>query len=74
VAISPFKQATKTVILSSGLHGVEGPVGSAIQLAFLEREWSVWRCSTDISVVLIHALNPFGYAHGRRPNEENALV
>ncbi len=60
------------VVVSSGLHGIEGFVGSAIQLAWLRRlaagaatlpEWT--------RVVLLHALNPHGFAWRRRANERN---
>jgi predicted deacylase len=61
--------ARKAVIISSGLHGVEGFVGSAIQLALLCDYLPHIR--QDIAIVLIHALNPFGFAWCRRSNEDN---
>lgn len=61
----------RAVIVSSGVHGVETPLGSAVQLATLQR----WRDSPpttdDFGVVLVHAVNPFGYAMRRRFNENN---
>lgn len=62
-----------TVLISSGLHGVEGFFGSAIQLAIL-RERAESRLSTQLSkvrLVLVHALNPFGFSRVRRANEHN---
>jgi hypothetical protein len=58
-----------TVVITSGVHGVEGYLGSAIQLAWLDR----YRASQDSQVkfVLVHAVNPFGFAHDRRWNEDN---
>ncbi|GLD99935.1 hypothetical protein PINS_up008663 [Pythium insidiosum] len=53
----------------SGTHGVEGFAGSAIQSKILEQA-PTWG-STGPSVVLIHALNAFGFAQLRRFNEHN---
>ena len=61
-----FGQGPKALILSSGLHGVEGFAGSAIQLDLIQRG-----LPDDIRVVLVHALNPFGMAKSRRVNENN---
>ena len=61
-----FGDGPKALILSSGLHGVEGFAGSAIQLDLIRRG-----IPNDIRVVLIHAINPFGMAKIRRVNENN---
>lgn len=58
-----------TLLHISGTHGVEAHAGSAVQLALLER----WRASgppEGVRVVLVHALNPFGFKFGRRWNED----
>ena len=57
------------IVVSSGVHGVEGFFGSAVQLSLLER----LRDASESSVryVLIHAVNPYGFAHLRRADEEN---
>lgn len=55
---------------SSGVHGVEGYAGSAIQTAMLHG----MHCSGDLPKVrcmFIHAINPHGMAHFRRWNENN---
>ena len=70
VAISPPADADRVLVISSGLHGVEGPFGSAVQLALMER-WQRDGCPTGIRCVLVHALNPFGYAWSRRCDGEN---
>lgn len=59
-----------TLVISSGIHGVEGFFGSAVQLALLDRLQQTSR-RADIRYVLIHALNPFGFSHIRRVNEDN---
>ena len=61
-----FGEGAKALILSSGLHGVEGFAGSAVQLDLLRRG-----LPDDIRVVLLHALNPYGMAKLRRVNENN---
>ena len=61
-----FGSGKKTLVLSSGLHGVEGFAGSAIQLQMLQGG-----LPDDIRVVMLHVLNPYGMAHIRRVNENN---
>lgn len=61
----------RLLILSSGTHGVEGYAGSALQLAYLTRYGGAKPLGRHDGVLLVHALNPFGYAHGRRANEHN---
>lgn len=62
--------APRLIVLSSGLHGVEGPFGSAVQVATLEGEIA-HTLPGDAALLLIHALNPYGFAHSRRFNEDN---
>jgi Protein of unknown function (DUF2817) len=47
VAIFGNLDASKAVVISSGLHGVEGLFGSAVQLATIVREASAL-CGIDI--------------------------
>jgi hypothetical protein len=56
----------KAFVHSSGLHGVEGFAGSAIQLQWLDE--GVPSLPADTAVVLIHAVNPYGMAWLRRVN------
>jgi hypothetical protein len=71
VAICGSPNSRQSVVISSGLHGVEGFLGSAIQLALLEKYQLITSLPSDIRVVLIHALNPYGFAWRRRWNENN---
>lgn len=61
-------KAKNLLVLISGTHGVEGYCGSAAQVDFL-------RClptlETETAVLLVHALNPYGFAFDRRVNEDN---
>ena len=69
VAFSPNEQADRRLVISSGIHGVEGFFGAAVQFAALD-EW-IDELPDHVSCLFIHAVNPFGYAHLRRFNEEN---
>jgi Protein of unknown function (DUF2817) len=62
------KRPRRLLLHSSGIHGVEGFAGSAIQLQFLD---SLPRLEGDRAIVLVHFLNPYGVAWLRRVNEEN---
>jgi hypothetical protein len=64
-------QPARLVIVSSGLHGVEGFFGSAVMQAWLEQRAKRLAIQNDMALVLIHALNPFGFAWRRRCNENN---
>lgn len=63
--------ADRIVVVSSGLHGVEGFFGSAVQSAVLEEALGSWRPPEDGALLLIHGLNPWGMAWRRRVNEDN---
>lgn len=69
VAISPGDSSAPTLVVSSGLHGVEGMFGSAVQLAWLKDAPDQHEHS--VRQVLIHTLNPYGFAWSRRVNEGN---
>ena len=63
-------RAARLLVLSSGIHGVEGYFGSAVQLAWLDA--LAHRAPTvETGVLLIHAINPYGFAWRRRWNENN---
>lgn len=69
VAVGP-REASTVIVINSGTHGVEGFLGSALQQSIIsENLWSY--TPHDVRWVLIHALNPWGYAWLRRTNESN---
>jgi len=61
-------RAPKLMIHSSGVHGVEGFVGSAVQIAALEKGIQI---PSGLGLIFVHILNPFGMAWLRRVNENN---
>ena len=66
------RTAERAVVVSCGLHGVEGFVGSAIQLGWLRRLGAAaLRVPERTRVVFLHAINPYGFAWRRRANERN---
>ena len=62
--------ARRALLVASGTHGIEGFCGSGIQ-QFLLREGLAARIPDDVALVMIHAVNPWGFAHLRRVNEDN---
>lgn len=61
--------ANHTVLVVSATHGVEGYCGSALQSHWLASHAHQRPAGTR--VVMIHALNPYGFAWVRRVNEDN---
>ncbi len=70
-ALSPGRDAPRAVVVSSGLHGVEGFIGSAVQAGLLESYSDKFQLPSGVRCVFLHGLNPYGFAYIRRPNEEN---
>ena len=65
------RDSPATLVLSSGLHGAEGFAGSAIQHQLLTAQLDGLDWPHAMSLVLVHALNPYGFAWLRRVNESN---
>lgn len=62
--------APNVVFIVSGTHGVEGFCGSAIQSGLLADDLAL-ACPDTVALVFVHAINPFGFAHRCRTNEDN---
>lgn len=60
--------ASKMLIVLSGVHGVEGFSGSAIQSGVLGLGAPR---HADTAVLHVHAINPYGFSHLRRVTQEN---
>jgi Protein of unknown function (DUF2817) len=71
VATTGAERPARVVVVSSGLHGVEGFLGSAVQAALLEESLRGWTPPAGAALVVMHALDPFGFSWIRRVNEEN---
>lgn len=70
IAVIGDTGAKKVLIISSGTHGVEGYCGSALQLHAMQQ--GLYEMITDDCVCyLVHTINPYGFSHNRRVNEDN---
>jgi hypothetical protein len=66
--------AARLLIVLSGVHGVEGYCGSAVQTGLLELGEPAQLLGAkahDTAALYIHALNPYGFSHSRRVTQEN---
>jgi hypothetical protein len=67
--------APKVLATISGTHGVEGFFGSATQIEWLRRaKVAPLPKNSEVAVLHIHAINPYGFAWLRRSNEDNIDV
>ncbi len=62
--------ATNMLVMISSTHGVEGHCGSGAQIAWLHTGGPV-KLPKDTGALLVHAINPYGFAWTRRVNEDN---
>lgn len=69
-ALGP-RDAQKALLLICGTHGVEGYFGSGVLTGLLQ---SGVAPPDDARLVMIHALNPFGFAWNRRVDENNVDI
>ncbi|HYF58859.1 MAG TPA: M14 family metallopeptidase [Burkholderiaceae bacterium] len=72
VAVLGPDDAASVVLLHSGTHGVEGYCGSGIQHALLADGGEIDDAlAAGARVVLLHAINPWGFSWRRRTTEDN---
>ncbi len=64
------RAAEKVLVMVSGTHGVEGFCGSGAQIDWLRRGEAA-ALPKGVAALLIHAINPYGFAWLRRVTEEN---
>jgi uncharacterized protein DUF2817 len=64
------RDARKVFVTVSGTHGVEGFCGSGAQVDWLRRG-EANGLPKDTAVMLVHAINPYGFAWLRRVTHEN---
>jgi hypothetical protein len=70
VAIIGPQDAAGCLLLISGTHGVEGFAGSGCQVGFF-RDSLYEAFGENVRAIVVHALNPHGFAWVRRVNEDN---
>lgn len=65
-------QASRLLILTSGTHGPEGFCGSGCQVATLKDRDLLERLDrSGVALLLVHAVNPHGFSHLQRGNQDN---
>lgn len=65
-------KAPSLLLVTSGTHGVEGFCGSGCQVALLHDEAFLAAIDrSGVCVLFLHALNPYGFSHWQRTNEDN---
>lgn len=67
---SAIKKKQTLFIIFSGIHGIEGFVGSAVQRFWLQT-LKQNPLPENFGLVMVHGLNPFGFSELRRVNENN---
>jgi hypothetical protein len=60
----------KVLLFTTGEHGVEGYVGSAMLQLFVEK-YMPQLDPRNTGILLVHAINPWGMKHHRRGNKDN---
>ena len=71
VALAGDAGARALLVLTSGMHGVEGFCGSGCQVALLRDPRLESALTGGVAVLFCHAVNPYGFSHLRRANEDN---
>ena len=66
----PLHEKQRLLLISTGLHGIEGYIGAAIQHLFVDRYLTRLN-PQDTGLLLVHAINPWGMKYRRRVNEHN---
>lgn len=70
IEAQPGSDSKRLVIISTGLHGIEGYIGAAAQHLFVD-EYVKQLNPEDTGLMLIHSINPWGMKYHRRVNEKN---
>jgi len=65
------ENASRLLVMVSGVHGVESFSGSAAQVGWLAQQQHL-HLPDDTAALIVHIINPWGAAYLRRFNEDNA--
>ena len=68
--LGDLQLATQVLVLQSSTHGVEGFAGSAIQIDCISPFYQMVQENQSLAIVLIYAINPWGFAWLRRTDHE----
>lgn len=67
---APDRNSARLLVLTTGLHGIEGVVGTNVLRLFVE-EYLPRLDPASTGLLLVHALNPWGMHHRRKVNAGN---
>lgn len=70
IAAPALVRQDKVLLLTSGLHGIEGYIGSAVTGLFIDEFLEILDPSIT-GLYIVHAINPWGMWKRRRTNENN---
>ncbi|MEJ5224445.1 MAG: M14 family metallopeptidase [Anaerolineales bacterium] len=70
ISAVPTEHRERLLVLSTGLHGIEGYVGAAVLDVFFE-EFLPRLDPRTSGLLIIHAINPWGMQHRKRTNPHN---
>lgn len=72
VALLSRTQTPKQIlVIQSATHGIEGYMGSAVQTDLLAQLKTTLDAHPEFGVLMIHALNPWGFSWQRRGDHQN---
>jgi hypothetical protein len=63
------KTAQKVLLVTCGTHGLEAATGAATLLQLLDSD-ILENLPDELAILLIHAVNPYGWAYAHRVNED----
>lgn len=63
-------RAPSQLVILSGTHGLEGLSGSAAQIGWMQSAFAR-SLPNNVSILFVHAVNPYGFAWGTRTTENN---
>ncbi|MEQ8603875.1 MAG: DUF2817 domain-containing protein [Marivibrio sp.] len=67
----PPGAAEAMLLILSGTHGVEGFCGAGAQIGTLQARAEAAPLPPDTALLMVHAVNPYGFSWLRRVNEDN---
>ncbi len=70
ISAAPREKRERLLVLSTGLHGIEGYVGAAVLDVFFE-EFLARLDPRTCGLLIIHAINPWGMQERKRTNPNN---
>jgi len=68
--VGNVENARKALVIISGTHGVEGVSGAKLQIDLI-KNFRRLALPDDVALLFVFALNPWGFAHGERTDENN---